>query len=578
MAINWLKWVSTTNDIRVQHALNGGEVSIDRFKVDGYHAESNTVYEFHGCLYHGCPKCFKNPDLISPVRPDRKFGELYQATLEKTSKIRALGYNLVEFWEHEYRDLVKENHAFADFVKKSDILDPLQPRDAFFGGRTNAIKIYRKAEGEEKIKYIDICSLYPYVNSRCSYPIGHPTIVTENFRDIENYYGLIKCKVLPPRGLYLPVLPYRSGGKLTFPLCRTCANESNQREKCYHSDDERSITGTWVTLEVQKAVKLGYKLLDIYEIWDWETNETGLFEDYIGKFLKVKTEASGWPAKDMSREQKDKFISDYLEREGIQLEEDKIKKAKGMRTVAKLCLNSMWGKLGQNENKTTAKYISDPGELYRMLLDETLEISDLLLCNDEVLRVHYKKREEFVESTNKTSVALAAFTTAHARLILYSYMEKLGERTLYTDTDSIIYSVKPGEWDPPTGNFLGDMTDELVDKYGEGSFISEFVSAGPKNYAYRVFSPRDNEFSTECKVKGINLNFRNKQIVNFGSMVDIIVEEKYDHLYILNPDKINRKIKDCSIYNRDERKIYRAVYTKRAFDPADRYNTLPYGY
>ncbi|XP_074648785.1 uncharacterized protein LOC141904126 [Tubulanus polymorphus] len=340
MAINWLKWVSTTNDIRVQHALNGGE-------------------------------CFKNPDLISPVRPDRKFGELYQATLEKTSKIRALGYNLVEFWEHEYRDLVKENHAFADFVKKSDILDPLQPRDAFFGGRTNAIKIYRQAEGEEKIKYIDICSLYPYVNSRCSYPIGHPTIVTENFRDIENYYGLIKCKVLPPRGLYLPVLPYRSGGKLTFPLCRTCANESNQREKCHHSDDERSITGTWVTLEVQKAVKLGYKILDIYEIWDWETNETGLFEDYIGKFLKVKTEASGWPAKDMSREQKDKFISDYLEREGIQLEEDKIKKAKGMRTVAKLCLNSMWGKLGQNENKTTAKYISDPGELHRMLLDET---------------------------------------------------------------------------------------------------------------------------------------------------------------------------------------------------------------
>ncbi|XP_074645914.1 uncharacterized protein LOC141902174 [Tubulanus polymorphus] len=466
----------------------------------------------------------------SPVRPDKKFGELYQATLEKSAKIRALGYNLVEFWEHEYCNLVKENRVFADFVKEVDISDPLLPRDAFFGGRTNAIKIYHKAEDDEKIKYIDICSLYPYVNSRCSYPIGHPTVITENFGDIKDYYGLIKCRILPPRGLYLPILPYRANGKLTFPLCRSCAEDSNQCERCRHSEDERAITGTWVSLEIQKAVELGYRIIGIFEIWNWERSETGLFADYIRKFLKVKTEASGWPSPDMTRAEKDQFLSDYFEREGIRLEENNIKKAKGMRTVAKICLNSMWGKLGQNEKKTTAKYISDPGEMYSMLLDDSLEIQDLLVCNEEVLRVHYRKRDEFVESSGKTSVALAAFATAHARLILYSYMEKLGDRTLYTDTDSIIYTVKPAQWDPPTGNFLGDMTDELADKYGDGAYISEFVSAGPKNYAFRVFSPRDNKFSSECKVKGINLNFRNKQIVNFKSMVDIIVGEKYDHL------------------------------------------------
>ncbi|XP_074650414.1 uncharacterized protein LOC141905419 [Tubulanus polymorphus] len=578
MSIRWLRWLSENNDIRIQHALDGGEVTIDRYKVDGYHAESNTVYEFHGCLYHGCPKCFKNSDMQSPVRPDKKFGELYQATLEKSAKIRALGYNLVEFWEHEYCNLVKENRVFADFVKEVDISDPLLPRDAFFGGRTNAIKIYHKAEDDEKIKYIDICSLYPYVNSRCSYPIGHPTVITENFGDIKDYYGLIKCRILPPRGLYLPILPYRANGKLSFPLCRSCAEDSNQRERCRHSEDERAITGTWVSLEIQKAVELGYRIIGIFEIWNGERSETGLFADYIGKFLKVKTEVSGWPSPDMTRAEKDQFLSDYFEREGIRLEENNIKKAKGMQTVAKLCLNSMWGKLGQNENKTTAKYISDPGEMYSMLLDDSLETQDLLLGNEEVLRVHYRKRNEFVESSGKTSVALAAFTTAHARLILYSYMEKLGDRTLYTDTDSIIYTVKPDQWVPPTGNFLGDMTDELADKYGDGAYILEFVSAGPKNYAFRVFSPRDNKFSSECKVKGINLNFRNKQIVNFKSMVDIIVGEKYDHLYVSIPNKINRDIKKCSIFNRDERKIYRAVYTKRAFDPTNIFNTLPYGF
>ncbi|CAL1264770.1 unnamed protein product, partial [Larinioides sclopetarius] len=51
-----------------------------------------------------------------------------------------------------------------------------------------------------------------------------------------------KCKILPPRGLYLPVLPFRCNGKLMFPLCRTCAETLNQ-SSCHHSDEERNIIG-----------------------------------------------------------------------------------------------------------------------------------------------------------------------------------------------------------------------------------------------------------------------------------------------------------------------------------------------
>jgi hypothetical protein len=45
--------------------------------------------------------------------------------------------------------------------------------------------------------------------------------------------------------------------------------------------------------------------------------------------------------------------------------------------------------------------------------------------------------------------------------------------------------------EPPkleTGYYLGDLTDEL-EKFGSGSYIEEFVSGGPKNYAFPVFSP-----------------------------------------------------------------------------------------
>lgn len=72
-------------------------------------------------------------------------------------------------------------------------------------------------------------------------------------------------------------------------------------------------------------------------------------------------------------------------------------------------------------------------------------------------------------------MAIAAFTTAQARLKLYEYLEKLDRRVLYYDTDSCIYtsSGDPDEYEPRTDNFLGEMTDELAD-YGHGSFIETY--------------------------------------------------------------------------------------------------------
>jgi hypothetical protein len=66
---------------------------------------------------------------------------------------------------------------------------------------------------------------------------------------------------------------------------------------------------------------------------------------------------------------------------------------------------------------------------------------------------------------------------------LYSYLDRLQDRTLFCDTDSVFYVQK--ETEPnliECRDKLGDMTDELK----PGEFIDEFVSAGPKNYAYRI--------------------------------------------------------------------------------------------
>uniref|UniRef100_A0A914VY67 DNA-directed DNA polymerase n=1 Tax=Plectus sambesii TaxID=2011161 RepID=A0A914VY67_9BILA len=93
-----------------------------------------------------------------------------------------------------------------------------------------------------------------------------------------------------------------------------------------------------------------------------------------------------------------------------------------------------------------------------------------------MVMANYQKKEEFIESLANVNAVLAAFTTSHSRLTLYSYLEKLNDRMLYFDTDSVIFLTRPGDtYIPATGDYLGDMTDKLP-----GSTIKEFVSCGPK--------------------------------------------------------------------------------------------------
>ena len=174
--------------------------------------------------------------------------------------------------------------------------------------------------------------------------VGHPRIITENFDDISTYFGLIKCTtVLPPRRLFHPVLPHRTLGKLMFPLCKTCADMCNQTP-CTHTDGERAIHGTWCNVELQKALEKGYQILQLHEVWDFSQTSDELFADYINTFLKIKQEASGYPKGVTTEKQKQQYVDEYFEREGICLDPDKIEYNPGLRALAKLMLNSFWGR------------------------------------------------------------------------------------------------------------------------------------------------------------------------------------------------------------------------------------------
>ncbi len=137
---------------------------------------------------------------------------------------------------------------------------------------------------------------------------------------------------------------------------------------------------------------------------------------------------------------------------------------------------------------------------------------------------------------------IAAYTTAQARLKLYSYIEKLGPRTLYVDTDSVIFTSKRGEWKPPLGDYLGDLTNEIPNNK-----IISFATAGPKNYGYELEKPGENGSRTCCKVRGITLNYKNAKDINYYTIKRIVTDSREEQVTVNDNFKICRDSKTKNV-------------------------------
>ena len=570
---------------RIKHVRNGGEQRVttdtNSYFVDGYDRTTKTIYEFNGCFFHGCPDCYpSNRHTKHAVNADRTIEELWRATQAKEAALRNHGYNVEIMWEHDWDKLCQHDPAVKQFVTTLQLVEPLQPRHAFFGGRTGAVALHAKAEDTEQIHYVDVTSLYPYVNKNAVYPIGHPTILTQpRDQDITNYFGIALVDILAPAQLFHPVLPVRSKNKLTFPLCAACVKQEQDKpmlersDVCNHTPEERMLRGTWATPEIKKAVEKGYHLLQIHEVWHFEKQQQGLFRDYVDTWLQLKQQAAGWPRWCVTEEKKQQYLSQYREKEGIDLDYESIQKNPGRKQTAKLMLNSFWGKFGQRPNKPKTVTITSPSQLFPLLFNSHKKLTTLRICNEDVLEAVYTELDENIVPSNKTNVFIASFTTAWARLRLYEALDVLQQQVLYYDTDSVIYKWRPGQPSIETGDFLGDMTDEL-----NGDVIEEFVSGGAKNYAYTTRGGK-----TECKVRGFSLNVRGKQELNFNTMkANILAEidqpqEERRVIEVYNPNHFKRDTTYKKIKLVEQVKNYKVVFDKRVLDP-DTKISYPFGY
>lgn len=60
---------------------------------------------------------------------------------------------------------------------------------------------------------------------------------------------------------------------------------------------------------------------------------------------------------------------------------------------------------------------------------------NIQLCEMVHVRLQWIFDDDFIETSGRTNVVIAAYTTAQARLKLYSYLVRYGDWTLYVDID-----------------------------------------------------------------------------------------------------------------------------------------------
>uniref|UniRef100_A0A1I8FRH2 DNA-directed DNA polymerase n=1 Tax=Macrostomum lignano TaxID=282301 RepID=A0A1I8FRH2_9PLAT len=213
----------------------------------------------------------------------------------------------------------------------------------------------------------------------------------------------------------------------------------------------------------------------------------------VNKFDKypLKAESSGSPG--MAEDAKAAYMASFFEREGVRLE--KVEENPGLRFVAKIFLNSLWGKFCQRDDLTSTEIVDSYEAWLQRLTDPSIKVKSCEPIGESFMMLEYKPRfggagERAFKYAN---VPIGVFTTSHARLRLYEALEGLGTRVIYADTDSVVYRCS-----------RASTSLRAVRVWGSGLTRYLLAAACPKLYRYVVEKP-DGSLYSVLKCKGIRV-------------------------------------------------------------------------
>ena len=283
-------------------------------------------------------------------------------------------------------------------------------------------------------------------------------------------------------------------------------------------------------------------------------------------FLHIETQASGYLDSVCTLKQKQEYVEEYTCNERVILDPQLMDSNLSLCSIAKLALNSFYGKFGQCCNMSKMAYIACYEKLYDILSDQTKVIKDFHILDKGTVLMEYVQSKKFQEPNCKTNIIITSMCIAYAHLKHWKIMNQLGRRVMYHVMDSVIYINCLGQWKPPIGKYLDDLANKLTchhircPRCTMGHWIVEFVSCNAKNYTYRM-----NTGQTVCKVRGFSLNFLASQVVNFNSIKKALHVWKDVNTYpkmVTLKTMIMRDKLTAIIYTRMVPKHYGVMYNK----------------
>ena len=597
-SISALAWTSHMQRIlgltAYRTARHGYEVKIGGHYVDATgvdNAGMRHVFNFHGCKWHGCPCRQKDRKPAMDIylkRTQQTDEHLSHLGTNPTSPYGLFTYHTI--WECEFIQNCKENHELNSFVTNykrqwtTPCATPLKPREALKGGRTNAIS-HRLPQVDIqngwKLHYLDFTSLYPSINFGMNnemWPVGPPTVFIGTDFDLappqQEWFGLVKLKIVPPPHLLHPVLPETVGEKLCFHLCSTCAH-LNRGTFCNHDDEERAIVGTYFTGEVNLALEKGYKIQEMYELYHWpsEQQSQNIFRGLIKDQYSKKALSSAVPSDPIKFQQ---LLDEYRTSMDLELLPEQFCENKALRSLAKISLNSIWGFLGKKNNPLNTEFTKSHARYLEIENDPKLELEGArVLPDQDWVMLTYKTVEE--TASRSGSIILACLTTAYARMRLYSLIDAYSDHVWYFDTDSILLYLPPTVTPPPTSTVLGGLKDEIYEEYGEGAHITSFYSTGPKSYSFTV--ERDGKvLKKELKVKGIRQSVDAQSVISVSTLPNLVNNRELE--YKVPQFSIRREMNKSRLFSLEYEKRVSFQSNKRWFppEPNPSLRTLPFGY
>jgi hypothetical protein len=131
--------------------------------------------------------------------------------------------------------------------------------------------------------------------------------------------------------------------------------------------------------ELKRTLEKGYKVTRVYKSLVF-ARSNNVFKNYVATLLQGKVEASGPPSRDV-----EEFINEHKHHFGFDIDRSKLVRNDGLRCLYKMCLISLWGKLGETCNRKEDKYCTTNEQWVTLLARHVkgeIDITDSWIIGD----------------------------------------------------------------------------------------------------------------------------------------------------------------------------------------------------